>query len=168
LIEIDIGVVQFGEAKTGCWQNTIEAARIERAWRTVALPGAARQFVKLLPIAFVPSGHLNLSTCSSLFWMPRRDGRFTPIAACNHRVFPLARVLNHGSPTSGSAICHRVAEKILQNPACKGFSSADVSNTLRGDLLRDTRRRLDVENPTCNLPLSLVGAQHAAPQLAQM
>jgi len=56
-IEIDAGIIQFGQAETLRGQHAIYARRVHRPRRTVTLPGAARQFVKLLPIAFVPSRH---------------------------------------------------------------------------------------------------------------
>lgn len=55
--EINVGVVQFRETEPGGRQHAIEAARVNRARRAVTLPRAARQLVKLLPIAFVPSSH---------------------------------------------------------------------------------------------------------------
>jgi hypothetical protein len=55
--EIDIGVIEFREAEAGGGQHAIEAARIDGSRRAMTLPRAARQFVELLPIAFVPSRH---------------------------------------------------------------------------------------------------------------
>ena len=71
--EIDIGVVQLREAETSGGENTVQAARINGAWRTVTLPGAARQLVELLPIAFVPSRHANFKyvRCKALDAAPR-------------------------------------------------------------------------------------------------
>ena len=70
-IEIDSGVIEFRKAETLRGQNTIDARRIDGTRRAVTLPGAPRQFVELLPIAFVPRGHGNL--CYVLF--SRLDAR---------------------------------------------------------------------------------------------
>jgi len=59
-IEIDSGVIEFGQAKTGGRCHPIQAGWVNRARWPVTLPGTARQFVKLFPIAFVPSVHLAL------------------------------------------------------------------------------------------------------------
>src|SRR5713226_7185453 len=59
-IQIDTGVVQFRQAKTLRRQYAIQARGIDGTRRPVALPGTARQLVKLLPIAFVPSRHASI------------------------------------------------------------------------------------------------------------
>ena len=56
-IEINSRVVQFRQAVALCRRNTIEPGGIDGPGRTMATPGTARQFVKLPPIAFLPSGH---------------------------------------------------------------------------------------------------------------
>ena len=56
-IQIHAGIVQFGQAETCRGQDAVKPRRVDGPWRTVALPRAARQFVKLLPIAFVPRIH---------------------------------------------------------------------------------------------------------------
>ena len=60
-IEIDAGVIEFRKAVTLRGRNTIETGRIDRPGRTMTAPRAARQFVELLPIAFLPSGHSDQS-----------------------------------------------------------------------------------------------------------
>jgi hypothetical protein len=67
-LEIDVGVVQFRETEPCGGQHAIQAARVNRARRAVTLPRAARQLVKLLPIAFVPSSHANFkyARCKAL------------------------------------------------------------------------------------------------------
>jgi hypothetical protein len=57
LVEIYTGIIKFRKAKASSREHAIEAGGIDRPRRAVALPGAARQLIKLLPIAFVPSGH---------------------------------------------------------------------------------------------------------------
>jgi len=57
--EIDSGIVEFRQAETRCGEHAVKARRINGAWRTMALPRTAGEFVKLLPIAFVPGIHLN-------------------------------------------------------------------------------------------------------------
>ncbi len=56
-IEINAGVVQFREAIALCRCHTIEAGGINGPRRTMTAPGTASQFVKLPPIAFLPSRH---------------------------------------------------------------------------------------------------------------
>src|SRR5579863_606969 len=56
-IKIDAGIIQFRQAITLRGRNAIQARRIHRPGRTMTAPRAARQFVELLPIAFLPSGH---------------------------------------------------------------------------------------------------------------
>ena len=56
-IEVHTGVVQFRQAKALCRQYPVQTGWVNWPWGPVALPRPARQFVKLLPIAFVPSGH---------------------------------------------------------------------------------------------------------------
>jgi hypothetical protein len=62
-IEIHSCVVQFRKAVTLCRSNPIEARRINRPRRAMTAPRAASQLVKLLPIAFLPSGHSYKSRC---------------------------------------------------------------------------------------------------------
>jgi hypothetical protein len=56
-IEVHTSVIKLGKTETRRGQNAIQARRVHRPRWAVTLPGAARQLVKLLPIAFVPSGH---------------------------------------------------------------------------------------------------------------
>src|SRR5262249_35128879 len=69
---IDSGVVQFRQAKTLRWRNTIQTRRIDGARRTMTAPRSAGDFVKLVPVAFLPSGH-----CVELFapHRPKPDRR---------------------------------------------------------------------------------------------
>jgi hypothetical protein len=57
LIEIDTGVIQFRQTVSSGRSDAVHARRIDRPRRAMTLPRAARQFVKLLPIAFVPIVH---------------------------------------------------------------------------------------------------------------
>ena len=57
LIEVDTGVIKLRQAETLRGEHTIQASRIYGTGRTMPLPWPPRQFVELLPIAFVPSGH---------------------------------------------------------------------------------------------------------------
>jgi len=65
-IEIHTGVVEFRKAVALRWRHTIEAGRIDRPGRTMTAPRAARQFVELLPIAFLPSGHGDHRWCRAV------------------------------------------------------------------------------------------------------
>ena len=56
-IEINSSVIQFRKAIALCRCHTIEARGINGARRTMTAPGTAGQFVKLPPIAFLPSRH---------------------------------------------------------------------------------------------------------------
>jgi len=62
LIEIDTGVIEFGEAESLRWKHAVQARRVHGPGRTMPLPWPPRQFIKLLPIAFVPSRHSLLAT----------------------------------------------------------------------------------------------------------
>jgi hypothetical protein len=64
LIKINAGVIEFGKTETLRGEHTIQARRIHRTGRTVPLPWPPRQFIKLLPIAFVPSRHSLLAASS--------------------------------------------------------------------------------------------------------
>jgi len=66
LIEIDAGVIQLRQTKALRGQHAIQSSWIHWPGRAVTLPRPARQFIKLLPIAFVPRGHRSL--CYVLFW----------------------------------------------------------------------------------------------------
>src|SRR5260370_12999998 len=59
--EIDTRVVELRQAETPGGQHTIQASRIHRPGRAMTPPRAARQLVKLFPIAFVPGRHFTLS-----------------------------------------------------------------------------------------------------------
>lgn len=56
-IQIHTGVVKFRKTVALRGRNAIQSRRINRPGRTMTAPGPARQFIKLLPIAFLPSGH---------------------------------------------------------------------------------------------------------------
>jgi hypothetical protein len=60
LIEIDTGVIQLRQTKALRGQHAIQPRRIHGPRWAVTLPRPARQFIKLLPIAFVPRGHRSL------------------------------------------------------------------------------------------------------------
>src|SRR5438105_12166112 len=60
-VEIHSCVVQLRQAEALRWQHAVYPSRIDRPRRAVTSPGAPRQLVKLLPIAFVPSRHFNLN-----------------------------------------------------------------------------------------------------------
>jgi len=62
-IEIHAGVVQLREAEARGGLHTVHSGRIDGPRWAVALPGAARYLIELLPIAFVPSVHCAL--CAS-------------------------------------------------------------------------------------------------------
>jgi len=57
-IQVDAGIIEFGQAESGSGQHAIQSGGIHGPRRPVPLPGAARQLVKLLPIAFVPRVHV--------------------------------------------------------------------------------------------------------------
>src|ERR1700680_1443613 len=57
LIQIDPRVIQFRQAKALRRQHTIQPSGIHGPRGAMTLPRTARQFVKLLPVAFVPSSH---------------------------------------------------------------------------------------------------------------
>jgi hypothetical protein len=57
LIEVDTRVIQLRKAEALRGQNAVQSRRINRAGRTMSLPWPSRQFIELLPIAFVPSCH---------------------------------------------------------------------------------------------------------------
>jgi hypothetical protein len=61
-IQIHPGVIQFRKTETRGRLHPVHPRRIHGAWRTVTLPGTPRQFVKLLPIAFVPSVHRSFAS----------------------------------------------------------------------------------------------------------
>ena len=56
-VEIYSSIVEFRQTEARCWLNAIHSGRIDRPRRTMAVPWTASQFVKLFPIAFVPSIH---------------------------------------------------------------------------------------------------------------
>lgn len=72
-IEIDAGVIKFGKTETLGGQHAVQARGIHRPRRAMTLPRAARQFIKLLPIAFVPSGHGSLGSVLFLRLDARRS-----------------------------------------------------------------------------------------------
>jgi hypothetical protein len=57
LIKVDAGVIKLRQAETLCGEHTIQARRIYGTGGAMPLPWPPRQFIELLPIAFVPSGH---------------------------------------------------------------------------------------------------------------
>src|SRR5882672_3248484 len=90
-IQIHAGVVQFRQAETLRWQYAIQTRRVDRPRRPVTLPRAARQFVKLLPIAFVPSRHA-IPQYVSLNLLDARPAQKV------HRVFRRALLLRKSAP----------------------------------------------------------------------
>lgn len=83
-IEINAGVIEFGKTETLRGQNAVQARGIDRARRTMALPGTASQLIKLLPIAFVPRGHRLL--CYVLFFrLDARSGKKVRHGFFRHR-----------------------------------------------------------------------------------
>jgi hypothetical protein len=56
-IEVNAGIIKFRQTEPCGGLHTIHAGWIHGARRAVALPRATSQFVKLLPVAFVPSVH---------------------------------------------------------------------------------------------------------------
>src|SRR6266851_3952894 len=85
-VEVHACVVKLRQAKTLRGQHAIQASRIDRPRRAMTPPRAARQLVKLFPIAFVPGRHFMLrgksfipfgNTLASPFWMRARPIRFT-------------------------------------------------------------------------------------------
>jgi hypothetical protein len=113
-IEIHAGVVQFGQAESLRRQYTIRTRRVYRPWRPVPLPRAPRQFIKLLPIAFVPSGHA-ISLCVLLNSLD---------------AWAAEKVLRALAEHPSRAI------DILHNRPAETLSFSVVSNTLRGELFR--------------------------------
>jgi len=84
-IQIDAGIIQFGETETLRWQDTVDSRRIHGTRRAVPVPRPPCQLIKLLPIAFVPGRHfltnrfavqLLRTTLSLLPWMLEGLGRF--------------------------------------------------------------------------------------------
>ena len=57
LIQTNASVIKFRKTVALCRSHTIQPGRIHRPGRTMPAPRAARQFVKLLPIAFLPGRH---------------------------------------------------------------------------------------------------------------
>jgi hypothetical protein len=56
-IEIHARIVQLRQAEALRGQHSVKTSRVDRTGRPMPLPGPAGQFVKLLPIAFVPGRH---------------------------------------------------------------------------------------------------------------
>jgi len=56
-IEIDTRIIQFREAEASSGSDAVHASGINGTRRAMTVPGPACQFVKLFPIAFVPSVH---------------------------------------------------------------------------------------------------------------
>ena len=69
-IEIDSGVIKFGETEARSWCYAIQSRRVHRPRRPMTLPGTPRQFIKLLPIAFLPSVHRSCYFPVLRYWMP--------------------------------------------------------------------------------------------------
>ena len=99
LVQVHTGVVQLRQTETLRRPHAIQARRIDRPGWAVMPPGAARQLVILLPIAFVPSrhcfssrpGHAPGSTCSLI--------RYIHLVGCT--------TCREGSDDSRSASCHQ-------------------------------------------------------------
>src|SRR5262249_29063669 len=141
LLEIHASIVKFGQTKALRGQNAIQPRGIHRARRAVTPPGASRYLVELMPIAFLPSGHsasllrqhLRLTYYSQsdlLPWMHGLSKRFT-------RPHPLAVTIRYFF-------------------AGKRFSSATVSNTLRGHLLRGRGKAQIAHGSPTRQPPSLI------------
>ena len=75
-IQVHACIVQFRKAETRGGQNAVKPRRINGPRRAMALPRAARQIVKLLPIAFVPRIHRTIQSLT-LTWMQNSGLRFT-------------------------------------------------------------------------------------------
>lgn len=78
-VQVHASIIEFRQAETSRGVHAVHARRVYRSWRAMTLPRAARQFVKLLPIAFVPSGHLFGVTSAVTAWMPQVRIRFAAI-----------------------------------------------------------------------------------------
>jgi|SRR5580692_4747880 hypothetical protein len=65
-IQIHTRIVQLRQAKALRGQHSVKTSRVDRTGRPMPLPGSAGQFVKLLPIAFVPGRHFIHAVCCSL------------------------------------------------------------------------------------------------------
>jgi hypothetical protein len=61
-VQIHAGIVEFRQTEARRGLDAVQAGRIDRTWRPVALPGTAREFIELFPIAFVPSVHRFVSS----------------------------------------------------------------------------------------------------------
>jgi len=83
-IKINAGIVEFRQTETLGGQHAVQTRGIDGPGRAVTLPGAARQFVKLLPIAFVPRRHCSL--CYILFLrLDARGGQKVRRVFVSHR-----------------------------------------------------------------------------------
>src|SRR6266481_7187904 len=132
-VEVHACVVKLRQAKTLRGQHAIQASRIDRPRRAMTPPRAARQLVKLFPIAFVPGRHfmfdretVNLfsNTLASTCWMHGRTIRFTSL-------------LPHISFSGNNFDAYRPIH-ILHKQAGNPFSFPVVSNTLRDELFPET------------------------------
>jgi hypothetical protein len=122
-IQIHTRVIEFRETETGGRLHSVSSSGINRPRRPMALPGTAREFVKLLPIAFVPSVHRG-------FLRPLRCGQvpfsFRRPSAALLRVQVLTYTNSGANSTSYS----------LPAGAREGISSPTVSNTSTGEMFR--------------------------------
>jgi hypothetical protein len=80
-IQVNAGIIEFGQAESSGGLHAIHARRINRPRRSVALPRATSQFVKLLPVAFVPGVHRRQVRPCLLRWMLTQMVRF-PALIC--------------------------------------------------------------------------------------
>ena len=111
-VQVQTRIVKLRQTKSSRRQNTIYARRVDRPGRTVTLPGAARQFVKLLPIAFVPGSHLLFVACNTRrLWY--RYTRFKPLDA--PLAFKVRPVLVKVCSSAGADETARATD-ILHNP----------------------------------------------------
>jgi len=133
-IEIDTGIIQLRQAETLRRQNAVYARRIHRPGRTVTLPRPARQFVILLPIAFVPRGHRALYYVLC-FRLDALCGQKVRLEFLSHRS---THVQPYRSLIRPCEAKHQ-ALKILHIQRRASFSSPIVSNTLPGDMFREQR-----------------------------
>lgn|SRR5579883_34003 len=95
-IQIHAGIVEFRKAEAGGRLHAIEARGIHGPRRTVTLPRPARQFVKLLPIAFVPSVHRALQS-AVLNWMLSSGSGFPSDGLCRAPQFGSASTFSYSA-----------------------------------------------------------------------
>lgn len=80
-IKVDPSVIEFRQTEAGSGLYAIYARGIDRPRRTATVPGAAGQFVELLPIALVPSVHDSIDS-DALHLMRRAAAGFVLPRGC--------------------------------------------------------------------------------------